>query len=69
MDLFCISSVRQSKSGGLEMTFFDRFEALDRLAELDRLESGEAEEKPPFYTALVMGAKAVAQTEERTPGA
>lgn len=66
MDLFCISSVKQSRAGGLEMTFFDRFEALDRLAELDRQEQGGAE-VPPFYTALVMGARALAQAQEQQP--
>lgn len=60
MDLFCVSTVRQSKNGGVELSFFDRFEALDRLAELERLESGGEGVAPPFYSALVMGAQAIA---------
>lgn len=68
MDLFCVSGVKQSKNGGVELSFFDRFEALERLAELERLESGGAEAVPPFYSALVMGAQAISGREDRPDG-
>lgn len=68
MDLFCVKSVRQTRDGGLELSFFDRFEALDRLAELERLEAGGGETAPPFYSALVMGAQAIAGQEKPSDG-
>ena len=64
MDLFCVSAVKQSKAGGLELSFFNRFEALDRLAELERMEEAGRDRPPPFYSALVMGAQAIAGKEE-----
>lgn len=70
MDLFCVKSIRQTKDGGLEMSFFDRFEALDRLANLDRMKSeADSTAEPPFYSALVMGAKAIAGQKQESDGA
>ncbi len=63
MDLFCVSAVKQGKNGGLELSFFNRFEALDRLAELERTESEAGREPPPFYSALVQGARAITEKE------
>lgn len=60
LDLFCISEIKRPKGGGMEIKFFDRLKALEKLAEL----SGSSEKEiPPFYAALENGAKALAASE------
>lgn len=56
MDLFNISEIKRSKDGALEIKFFDRFKALDKLREL---ENYKKEEVPPFYKALMESAKSL----------
>lgn len=58
MDLFMISEIRRKEDGNMEIKFFDRFKALDKLMESDeKNDSGVA-----FYDALMLGAKSVEGT-------
>ena len=55
MDLFMISEIRRQKDGHMEIKFFDRFKALDKL-----IQNSEATDTSvPFYDALVMSAKSI----------
>lgn len=49
LDLFNVSEIKCPKSGGIEIKFYDRQKALEKLAELN--DSGE-EAAGPFYQAL-----------------
>ncbi len=60
LDLFCISEIKRPKGGGMEIKFFDRLKALEKLAELS---GGNEKDIPPFYAALENGAKALAASE------
>ncbi len=53
LDLFCVSEIKLSRGGGMEIKFFDRIKALERLSGLC-----EPEEKPisSFVEALRKGA-------------
>ena len=55
MDLFMISEIRRNKDNCMEIKFFDRFKALDKLIENCEI----ADTSVPFYDALIMGAKSV----------
>jgi hypothetical protein len=55
MDLFMVSEIKRNDKGGIEIKFFDRFKALDKLSE----SCETAENTTPFYDALVMGAKSL----------
>ena len=55
LDLFSVSEIKFSKSGGMEIKFFDRIKALERLAAL----SDDANAEPsvaPFVEAVRKGA-------------
>ncbi|HIR11772.1 MAG TPA: terminase small subunit [Candidatus Fimenecus excrementavium] len=56
LDLFLVSEIKRSKAGGLEIKFFDRQKALDRLSELL---GGNTDGALPFYAALEASAKAL----------
>lgn len=60
LDLFCISEIKRPKGGGMEIKFFDRLKALEKLAELS---GADERDIPPFYAALEDGAKALAASE------
>ena len=49
LDLFMVSEIKRPKGGGLEIKFFDRQKALDRLTELQETSADAA---LPFYEAL-----------------
>lgn len=49
LDLFNVSEIKQAKNGGLEIKFFDRQKALEKLAELAQATDEGAQ---PFYQAL-----------------
>lgn len=49
LDLFLVSDIKRPKGGGLEIKFFDRQRALERL---EALASGDADGALPFYRAL-----------------
>jgi hypothetical protein len=55
MDLFMVSEIKRNDKGGIEIKFFDRFKALDKLSE----SCETAENNTPFYDALIMGAKSL----------
>lgn len=59
MDLFNISEIKRLKDGAMEIKFFDRIRAMEKLQEID-FKSGN--ETIPFYRALEEGIQAL-QTE------
>ena len=58
MDLFNISEIKRPKGGGMEIKFFDRLKALEKL---QALEAAEGNTAAAFYQALEAGAKCVWQ--------
>ncbi len=57
MDLFNISEIKRKKGGEIEIKFFDRLKALDKLSELSDLsDSGSASS---LYQAIEKGASAL----------
>ena len=57
MDLFSVSEIRKSKNGDIEIKFFDRMQALQKLSELESAEGGG------LLSAIVNGAAALRQKE------
>lgn len=58
MDLFNVSEIKRGVNGGVEMKFFNRLQALEKLSTLE--EEPESEnETAPFYEALEKGARAL----------
>ena len=49
MDLYMISEIKRPKEGAMEIKFFDRFKALERLCEVQQ---NPEENGMPFYKAL-----------------
>lgn len=49
MDLYCISEIKHPKGGGMEIKFFDRLKALEKLSEISNSTSDSV---APFYQAL-----------------
>lgn len=62
LDLFNISEIKRPKAGGVEIKFFDRLKALERLASLTQEE--ESESAVPFYKALERSGKKIASVLE-----
>lgn len=56
LDLFNISEIKRPKGGGMEIKFFDRLKALDKLREL--AEGTRENGATSFYEALERGAAA-----------
>lgn len=56
MDLFNISEIRRPKDGAMEMKFFSRIEALEKLQQSDIIPRNEAN---PIYYAMEQGIKAL----------
>jgi len=54
LDLFCVSEIKRPKSGGVEIKFFDRLKALEKLSEFSDGLEGNAS---PFFNAVEEGAK------------
>lgn len=50
LDLFNIAEIKRAKAGGLEIKFFDRLKALEKLCEMS--DSSETNTAAPFYSAL-----------------
>ena len=57
MDFFNISEIKRPKGGGLEIKFFDRLKALEKLSQL--CENSDEENSMPFYEAIRKSAKAL----------
>lgn len=53
LDLFCVSEIKMPKGGGMEIKFFDRIKALERLSALNEPTAGAVN---PFVEALQKGA-------------
>lgn len=61
MDLFNISEIKRKKGGDIEIKFFDRIKALERLGDLDSsLQKGEGSS---LYSAIEMGARALGEAD------
>ena len=63
LDLTMVSDIKCPKGGGLEVKFFDRLKALDRLCELSNAAS--AGENSDFLCALDRSARALRGDDER----
>lgn len=50
LDLFNVSEIKRPKGGGMEIKFFDRLKAIDRLQELAERQNKEGQTS--FYEAL-----------------
>lgn len=61
MDLFNVSDIKRPKGGGLEIKFFDRLKALERLEKIGAYEEGS---QSSFIKALADGAKLLSQEDE-----
>ena len=55
LDLFLISEIKRPKGGGMEIKFFDRIKALEKLSEIDNISDGNR--ISPFYNALTEGVR------------
>jgi hypothetical protein len=64
MDLFNISEIKKSKDGAMEIKFFDRLRALEKLERIDTEQKGD---KDPFYYALEQGIKKLGTSEKIQP--
>lgn len=56
LDLFNVSEIKRAKGGGMEIKFFDRLKAIDRLREMT--EPSRADKPTSFYEALEKSASA-----------
>ncbi len=61
MDLFSVSEIKRPKDGAMEIKFFDRLKALEKLEETSPQGNGAV----PLYDALRFGASAVATEKDR----
>lgn len=57
MDFFNIAEIKKPKGGGLEIKFFDRLKALEKLSQI--CESNDDDSSMPFYEAIRKSAKAL----------
>lgn len=57
MDLFNVSDIKKAKGGGVEIKFFDRLKALEKLQQLSVLQGDTTSN--PFYEAIERGAAAL----------
>ena len=62
MELLNISEIKMPKSGGIEIKFFDRLKALEKLEEISHSSSGDS--ALPFYDALERSAAAVRERDD-----
>lgn len=58
MDLFSVAEIKRPKDGSMEIKFFDRLKALEKLSSSTQDESGAA----PIYEAIVKGARALQES-------
>lgn len=57
LDLFNVSEIKRTKGGAIEIKFFDRIKALEKLGELTSASADDG--ALPFYKALEKGAEAL----------
>ncbi len=60
LDLFNVSDIKRPKGGGLEIKFFDRLKALERLEKIGAYEEGS---QSSFIKALSDGARLLSQED------
>lgn len=60
IDLFSVSEIKKPKEGAMEIKFFDRLKALERL---EALSEGKENEINPFYQALKAGAESISRED------
>lgn len=61
MDLFLVSEIKRPKDGSMEIKFFDRLKALEKLTD----DSEKEDRATPFYDAIAKGAEALrSETDE-----
>ena len=63
MDLFSVSEIRRPKDGSMEIKFFDRLKALEKLKENSQTDSGA----DSVYEAILAGARALNKSKEDEP--
>lgn len=63
LDLFNVSEIKKVKGGGVEVKFFDRQKALEKLWEIDSTSSVNSSAES-FFNAIKAGAETSAKTEE-----
>lgn len=61
LDLFAVSEIKKQKGGGIEIKFFDRLKALEKLESLCLSETGSGIKT--FYSAIEKGAQALRENE------
>ncbi|MBQ4604260.1 MAG: terminase small subunit [Clostridia bacterium] len=61
LDLFNVSDIKRPKGGGLEIKFFDRLKALERL---EKIGNCEADMQSSFVKALSDGARLLSEEDE-----
>ena len=62
MDLFNVAEIKRPKDGAMEIKFFDRLRALEKLEQSDVNHQGDVN---PFYYALEQGMKSLKQGERQ----
>lgn len=62
LDLFNISEIKRQKGGGMEIKFFDRIKALEKLREITGAD--ERQTALSFYDALEKSAGRIAEKEK-----
>ncbi len=63
LDLFNVSEIKRQKGGGLEIKFFDRIKALEKLGDLTAQGNSEKNTAASFYDALEQSAKINGEAE------
>lgn len=61
LDFFNVAEVKRPKGGGLEIKFFDRLKALEKL---EKLGSGEENPQSSFIQALSEGARLISEGDD-----
>lgn len=57
LDLFNVAEIKKPKGGGLEIKFFDRIKALEKLGDITSADGGEKTASSSFYEALERSAE------------
>ena len=65
LDLFNVSEIKKQKGGGMEIKFFDRIKALEKLREV--IGSDDKQTAVSFYDALEKSAQSVRREGEEYP--
>lgn len=60
MDLFNISEIKKKKGGDIEIKFFDRLKALEKLQNIN---ADASSDENSFYSAIEKGASALRETD------